>query len=254
MARRRSAETRVNPDGTLDISSWARPQHDGPPLRALAVLRWVRDVAFDSTLSDAGQPGSCGPTSRLRRALARAVLRHLGRGKWTCTTTRCVFPRRLWGRARAGWRPAATARVIGRKRVYTGPMRRSSWQRLDGYWLRGAGYYRSRVLAARRVVQQGARYCSDSRGDSRAGDGAGAHTVRGSPHAGHAGAAGRRCSMRRIRSTRIVPPGAAPAMGRYTGDVYYSGGAYYFSTLGAAEFCFRAAVGDSGTRRRAWHA
>jgi glucoamylase len=32
-------------------------------------------------------------------------------------------------------------------------------------------------------------------------------------------------------------------MGRYAGDVYYSGGAYYFSTLGAAEFCFRAAAG-----------
>ena len=34
-------------------------------------------------------------------------------------------------------------------------------------------------------------------------------------------------------------------MGRYKGDVYYSGGAYYFSTLGAAEFCFRAAVAAS---------
>jgi glucoamylase len=34
-----AAETRVNPDGTLDISKWARPQHDGPPLRALALLR-----------------------------------------------------------------------------------------------------------------------------------------------------------------------------------------------------------------------
>jgi len=33
-----------------------------------------------------------------------------------------------------------------------------------------------------------------------------------------------------------------PAMGRYVGDVYYSGGAYYFSTLAAAEFCFRAAA------------
>ncbi len=27
------ADTRVNPDGTLDISRWTRPQHDGPPLR-----------------------------------------------------------------------------------------------------------------------------------------------------------------------------------------------------------------------------
>jgi glucoamylase len=39
-----------------------------------------------------------------------------------------------------------------------------------------------------------------------------------------------------------------PAMGRYAGDVYYSGGAYYFSTLGAAEFCFRAAAASGDAR------
>jgi len=38
------ADTRVNPDGTLDISRWTRPQHDGSPLRALAVLRWLRTL------------------------------------------------------------------------------------------------------------------------------------------------------------------------------------------------------------------
>jgi glucoamylase len=31
------------------------------------------------------------------------------------------------------------------------------------------------------------------------------------------------------------------AMGRYADDHYYAGGAYFFSTLGAAEFCFKAA-------------
>jgi glucoamylase len=35
-------------------------------------------------------------------------------------------------------------------------------------------------------------------------------------------------------------------MGRYKGDVYYSGGAYYFSTLAAAEFCFRAGLPERG--------
>jgi glucoamylase len=35
------------------------------------------------------------------------------------------------------------------------------------------------------------------------------------------------------------PAARAPAMGRYAGDKYYSGGAYYFATLGAAEFCYR---------------
>ncbi len=38
-------------------------------------------------------------------------------------------------------------------------------------------------------------------------------------------------------------------MGRYAGDVYYSGGAYFFSTLGAAEFCFLAAQSEGDAKR-----
>src|SRR5690348_17020711 len=51
-----AAETRVNPDGTLDITDWPRPQHDGPALRVLTLMRWGaegeaagllrRDLAF----------------------------------------------------------------------------------------------------------------------------------------------------------------------------------------------------------------
>jgi glucoamylase len=40
-------------------------------------------------------------------------------------------------------------------------------------------------------------------------------------------------------------------MGRYSGDKYFSGGAYYFATLAAAEFCYRAgqlARGDAYLR------
>jgi glucoamylase len=48
--------------------------------------------------------------------------------------------------------------------------------------------------------------------------------------------------------------GRGPAMGRYAGDVYFSGGAYYFSTLGAAEFCYRVAAlgGARGRDPRHW--
>jgi glucoamylase len=50
------------------------------------------------------------------------------------------------------------------------------------------------------------------------------------------------------------PAARAPAMGRYEGDVYFSGGAYYFSTLGAAEFCFMAAGAHAhgSSERDAW--
>ena len=50
------------------------------------------------------------------------------------------------------------------------------------------------------------------------------------------------------------PRERAPAMGRYEGDIYFSGGAYYFSTLGAAEFCFLAAAAHApgADERRKW--
>ena len=35
-------ETRVNADGTLDISNWPRPQHDGIATRALTLQRWLQ--------------------------------------------------------------------------------------------------------------------------------------------------------------------------------------------------------------------
>ena len=34
-------EPRFNPDGTIDIFRWSRPQYDGPALRALACLHYL---------------------------------------------------------------------------------------------------------------------------------------------------------------------------------------------------------------------
>jgi glucoamylase len=48
------------------------------------------------------------------------------------------------------------------------------------------------------------------------------------------------------------PVGSGPAMGRYAADVYYSGGAYYFSTLGAAELCYLAARRMTGDAAQPW--
>src|SRR5271156_1656572 len=43
-------ETRVNPDGTLDISKWPRPQYDGPAMRAIVLLQWRSTVRVDPEL------------------------------------------------------------------------------------------------------------------------------------------------------------------------------------------------------------
>ena len=80
------ADVRVNPDGTLDISRWTRPQHDGAPLRALAVLRWLRTLRSQpptalGRLRRHARGRRATPAHGPRvdgRTLARAVARHLG--------------------------------------------------------------------------------------------------------------------------------------------------------------------------------
>ena len=68
------AEPRFNPDGTLDIFRWSRPQYDGPALRALACLRYLAAA------------GPCsGEIARLLRHDLDFTLRHAGRpciGPW----------------------------------------------------------------------------------------------------------------------------------------------------------------------------
>ena len=66
-------EPRFNPDGTIDILRWSRPQYDGPALRALACLRYLA----------AGGPQTEEVVLLLRQDLG-FTLRHAGR--------RCIGP------------------------------------------------------------------------------------------------------------------------------------------------------------------
>jgi glucoamylase len=233
------AETRVNPDGTLDISSWTRPQHDGAPLRALSVLRWARSHPFDSDLR--------ALVCRLVQsdlAFTFAHWREPSFDIWEEESglhyyTLCVSAAAL--REGAGWLDGIGESSLARSyRAEADIIHRI----LDGYWLPGEGHYRSRVLAS------GARSTKELAKNldmavilaaiHALGDGP-THSVR-DPHM-HA-------TLQRLESlfdaTYAInhkrPAHRAPAMGRYAGDVYFSGGAYYFSTLGAAEFCFLAAA------------
>ncbi len=230
-----AAETRVNPDGTIDISNWARPQHDGPALRALAVLRWIQGGALDAESSEA----ACA----LLRADLRFTLEHGGEpcfDIWEEEKGLHYYTQRVAAAALgegAGW-------LQGCGQPHQADACRAAaadlFTRLDGYWLEDEGFYRSRVMPGPRSTKEldiavilAAIHISDR--DGR-------HSVR-DPRI-HA-------TLGRLEAlfegeypiNRDRPPGLAPAMGRYAGDRYYSGGAYYFSTLAAAELCFRAACG-----------
>jgi len=119
-------------------------------------------------------------------------------------------------------------------------------QMLDGYWLPGEGHYRSRVLETGTRSTKELDIAVIFAAIHGAGDD-GAHSVHDPRmHATLARLEALFDAEYAINRDRDAARG--PAMGRYAGDVYYSGGAYYFSTLAAAEFCFRAAVGRDDSR------
>ena len=232
-----AAETRVNADGTLDVSRWARPQHDGPPLRALALLRWVRDVALDGSLA--------ADVASLIRVDLGFTLRHWHAPSydiWEEESGHHYYTLRVSAAALAegaDWLNGAgdadqAQRCRDAARAVLGV--------LDGYRVDapapGTGYYRSRGAAGDPPGPKALDIAVILAAIHARGD-AGTHGV-GDPRM--------QATLDRLDAlfdaaypiNRKRQPGQGTAMGRYAGDVYYSGGAYYFSTLGAAEFCFRA--------------
>jgi len=250
------ADTRVNPDGTLDISRWARPQYDGAPLRALTVLKWLRTLREDAHHVNAALVASARADAqrqlRIDLALTAAHWREPSFDIWEEEIGQHYYTLRVaaaalhdgaeWLRA-AGEAPRATALHAEAQAIR---------ETLDGFWLPDAGHYRSRSGspggAAAKLLDMAVIL-----GAVHAGGRDAAHSAH-DPKMQATLAKLERLFGGLYAINRERPRGRAAAMGRYEGDVYYSGGAYYFATLGAAELCFQAAAahapgGDERKRR-----
>jgi glucoamylase len=236
-----AAETRVNPDGTLDISSWPRPQHDGPALRALTLMRWQRSARLAPDLTAAVSALLSADLAYTQTHWREPCFDLWEEEQGLHYYTLCLAGAALAAGAafllQRGDASAAQAAAADAAEIY---------QLLDAYWLEDQGYYKSRVLAS---GQRSAKELDiavilatlHGGGDGRS------HSVHDPRvHATLARLEALFDASYAINRERPVTEG--PAMGRYAGDVYYSGGAYYFSTLAAAEFCFRAAVGSTGAQ------
>jgi glucoamylase len=250
------ADTRVNPDGTLDISRWTRPQHDGPPLRALTVLRWLRTLSAEQDRTKhtvaAATLGDAERLLRIDLALTAALWREPSLDIWEEELALHYFTLRVSAAALhegAQWLQAAgDAAEASALRRQAQAIREA----LDRFWLEDAGYYRSRIMPAG-VASSKMLDIAVILAAVHAGDGDDVHSAR-DPRM--------RATLDQLEQLfdRLYPinlerpRGRAPAMGRYAGDVYYSGGAYYFATLGAAEFCFLAAGAHApgSNERRKW--
>jgi glucoamylase len=241
------ADTRVNPDGTLDISRWTRPQHDGPPLRALAVLRWLRtlrsrraDAAFDVA------PEALVDAERLLLtdlALTASHWREPSLDIWEEELGHHYFTLRV---AAAALREGAQWLEAAGNPPEAGTLRSEAQaihETLNTYWLPREAYYRSRIMppgvASTKMLDIAVILAA-----VHAGDGDDLHSVR-DPRVHATLEKLEQLFDRLYPINRNRPRGRAPALGRYEGDVYFSGGAYYFSTLGAAEFCYLAAAADA---------
>jgi glucoamylase len=219
-------EARFNPDGSLDIIRWGRPQLDGAASRGLVLMRYV----------DAH--GASPEMQRLIDADVDFTLRHAGAPSvdiWEERLCRDYYTRSL---QRALLERAATRTADRERSAEMLAATQNLARLLDEHW-----------SAARNV-------CLSAAGDAPPSDRdvdfavilATLHSDRrDGPHsvadprlqATFATLAGIFAADYAINR---ADPAAAPAMGRYRGDVYQSGGAFYFSTLGAAEFHYRLAV------------
>jgi glucoamylase len=241
-----AAETRVNADATLDISSWPRPQHDGPALRALTLLRWSR---LDAAVRASGGLGE------LLRSDLRFIAQRWREPSYDIWEEECgqhYYTIRV--AAAALEQGAAWFEQQGEPAGACACRRAAALARdaLEDFWVPGEGYVRSRLEVAR-VDHTAAR--TDKSLDIA--------VVLAAIHAGTGGMHSAQDPRLQATLARLEamfdaiypinhsrPSGRGVAMGRYAGDLYYSGGAYFFSTLGAAEFCFRAA--SAGPDRTAW--
>jgi GH15 family glucan-1,4-alpha-glucosidase len=230
-----ASDTRVNPDGSLDILKWARPQHDGPALRALALLRWTRAATFDESIAaDIAALVQADLGYTLRHSLEASFdiwEEESGLHYYTlCVSAAALENGASWLDERGDRAIAQACRTQAEVIV----------AKLDNYWLEDEAFYRSRAprpdgnstkaldIAVILAAVHGARTAkTHSVHDARM-----LATLARLDELFGAGYA--------INWGR--PADRGPALGRYAGDKYYSGGAYYFSTLGAAEFCYRAGL------------
>jgi glucoamylase len=236
-----AGETRVNPDGTLDISSWPRPQHDGPALRALTLMRWQCSARL--------QPDLDAAVSALLSADLAYTQKHWREpcfDLWEEELGLHYYTLCLAGAALAAGAAFLLQQGDARGAQSADADATAIRQLLDDYWLEDQGYYKSRVLAS---GQRSAKELDIAvvLAVLHGGGSSQRHSVHDPRlHATLARLESLFDASYAINRERAAAQG--PAMGRYAGDVYYSGGAYYFSTLAAAEFCFRAAVGATGAQ------
>lgn len=237
-----SAEARFNPDGSLDILKWSRPQYDGPALRALTLLR--RWKIFEESGAAAAR--------ELLRADLDFVSAHVGDPCYDIWEHR--FGHHYHTRVvslGALKRGADWARGMGRDAEaerYESAAENLRRQ-LDYHWSPQGGFYLSAIKATQ-VEADADLDSAVTLAVVNAGLASGRHSVT------DARVLATLERLEELFSTLFpinggLAPNEAPLLGRFRGDGYFGGGVFLISALAAAEIYYRLArhAGAGGALR-----
>ena len=231
------AETRFNPDGSRDILKWARPQADGPALRAMTIMRYWPLCPPDDI-----------ETKRLLEQLIRQdlafVARHcrspsfdlweeeLGENYYTRLVQLGALTYGLgWYRNVDGaTEPANVRKLIDELST-----------ELYRYWSATEGIYLAQAPSAAQFQNKNPNIAIVL-GALHARLATGAHSIF-DPKVQATLAKLEATFATSLALNRMAGREQAPVLGRYPGDVYYGGGAWHLATLAAAELYFRLASG-----------
>jgi glucoamylase len=231
------AEARINPDGTLDFTRWARPQNDGPALQVLALTRWRE-----------AEPNL---DARLQAAMLELVISDLN--FIASRATERSFD--IW-EEESGYHyytQLVQAEAVARGADWLDEVGDAAQARhcrsvadalaasLGAYWSGKDGHYRSRLGVIGGGAPSKALDISVILGVLHAGRVAGTHSLI-DPRAQATLAALEDLFDAEYALNHERPPNQGPAMGRYAKDAYYGGNPWYLATLAAAEFYFKLAI------------
>jgi glucoamylase len=228
-------EPRFNPDGTLDILNWSRPQHDGPATRALTLMRFA-------PLVERLTPFMTKPLAKLLDADLGFTLRHWREPSydiWEEELGAHYYTRLVQYAALADGAAWHEARGETKRAGEEAAASREMFEALGEYWSPSRGFVRSR-LARTEGRSEKDLDIAVLLAVVHAGREKGAHSVL-DPQILATVARLETLFGAAYAINRGIGEARGPALGRYAGDAYYSGGAYYFSTLGTAEFYYRLA-------------
>ena len=235
-----AGDVRYNADGSLDFILWNRPQFDGPAARALVSMRFEEDALRISEKAK-------GHLAELIHSDLSYVVKTAGQSCydiWEEEFARHYYT--LLVQLAALERGAARAKRNG-KAADAGFFENKAKdlrKALDGFWSQNLGAYQSRINGPGAESPKALDFAVIL-GVLHAGFDKGTHSVQDE----RVLLTFKKLNELFTAEYAINSGGGHGIMfGRYKGDTYVSGGAYYFSTFGAAEFYYRAAAATPSHR------